>query len=326
MKDRDYAAARYQDWRRLAGIVERAGANRRVLPEDRLALPKLVRHAAADLARLRRSPYDAEAIAWLNVVVGRGRALMQAPGRLRSTVRAIANFYLVEFPAAAQREFKLFALAFLTTAIGVVYAYGVCVHNAHALNVMIPPMFQSSAKAWKSGHVTAQSNAAFSGFLMTHNLTVDLIAGCGGVFGGVPTLGAVFANGATMGAFAALMTRAHAHATFWPGILPHGIAELTALMLCAAGGLVLGRAVLLPKMPSRAESLRLAAPTAMTLMLGTLPLTLFAGLVEGMLSHVNLSHAVRYTFAAINGTLWYLYLFVPRRAGVPAGTEPPPAA
>ena len=325
MRDRDYAAARFDDWRRLAAIVERAGTRHKVELEDRLALPKLVRRAGADLARLRRSPYDAEAIEWLNTVVGRGRALMQAPGRIRNTLRAIANFYLVEFPAVAQREFRLFAVALLTTAVGVVFAYAVCVHNAHALNVLIPPAFQASAKIWKSGHVTAQSNAAFSGFLMTHNLTVDLIAGCGGVFGGVPTLGAVFANGATMGAFAALMTRAHAHATFWPGILPHGIAELTALMLCAAGGLVLARAVLLPQTPSRIESLRLAAPTAMTLMLGTIPLTLFAGLVEGMLSHVNLSHAVRYTFAAVNGTLWYLYLFVPRRTVEPSGTEPFPA-
>lgn len=58
--------------------------------------------------------------------------------------------------------------------------------------------------------------------LMTHNLTVGLIAFGGGLFVSAPTTAMLFENGTILGALAALMTQVHHHNTFWPAFCRTG--------------------------------------------------------------------------------------------------------
>jgi uncharacterized membrane protein SpoIIM required for sporulation len=76
---------------------------------------------------------------------------------------------------------------------------------------------------------------------------------------------------------------------------------------------LLGKALLLPGRLPRRDSLRLYGMDAIRLALGTIPLFIFAGVIEGMFSRLAIPAGFRYAFAAINGVLWYLYLFLPRR-------------
>jgi uncharacterized membrane protein SpoIIM required for sporulation len=151
-----------------------------------------------------------------------------------------------------------------------------------------------------------------AGYLMQHNLTVGLLAFASGVALCVPTAYLMFMNGATLGALAALMTQVHRHGTLWPGILPHGVAELTAIFICGAAGLLIGGAILVPGRYTRTDAFVLAGRDAIVLVLGTIPLFVFAGIVEGMFSHLALPAALRLAFAGINGVFWYVYLFLPR--------------
>ena len=177
-------------------------------------------------------------------------------------------------------------------------------------------------EVWKSGKVADTAHAEFSASLMTHNLMVGIFSSTMGIAGGIPTFYFMFENGAMLGAMAAIMTQVHQHKNFWPGILPHGIAELTAIFICGAGGLLFGVALLLPRPYSRADALRVYGLDAIKLTLGTIPLFIFAGVIEGMFSHLALPPILRYAFAAVNGILWYLYLFLPRRSQEnPAGLE-----
>lgn len=77
---------------------------------------------------------------------------------------------------------------------------------------------------------------------------------------------------------------------------------------------MLGLAFLLPGRYTRRESLLNNGIDAILLLLGTIPLFIFAGIIEGMFSHLPLPPAVRLTFAGLNGIVWYLYLFMPRKA------------
>jgi len=129
----------------------------------------------------------------------------------------------------------------------------------------------------------------------------------------VPDAYMMFENGAMLGAMAALMTQVHHHDTFWPGIVPHGIAELTAIFICGGAGFLLGFSFLMPGRYRRLDAFRIAGLDSIKLVLGTIPLFFFAGIIEAMFSRVNLAASVRYTFAITNGILWYSYLFIPRR-------------
>jgi uncharacterized membrane protein SpoIIM required for sporulation len=177
----------------------------------------------------------------------------------------------------------------------------------------IPGEFKDAAKYWKSGHITQQASPEFSSGLMTHNQMVGLVAFASGIVGGVPTAWLMFTNGTVLGAFSAYMTQNHAHRTFWPGIVPHGIAELTAIFICGAAGFRVGLSLLVPGPYLRRDAFRIAGLEAIKLVLGAIPLFVFAGIIEGMFSHLGTPIWFRYSFAALNGVMWYLYLFLPRR-------------
>ena len=84
------------------------------------------------------------------------------------------------------------------------------------------------------------------------------------------------------------------------------------IFICGAAGLLLGGSLLFPGRHTRKDALRLAGTDAIRLTLGTIPLFIFAGIIEGMFSHLAIPALLRYTFAILNGTLWYAYLLVPR--------------
>ena len=210
-----------------------------------------------------------------------------------------------------QRRWKAFFAAFAITLFGALLAYYLVITQPSNRDLFIPAEFRSSVDVWKSKKITETAHLEQSGMLMTHNLSVGLTA-CALGIALVPDATLMFTNGAMVGALSAIMTQVHGHSTFWPGILPHGIAELTAIFICGGAGFVLAMALLLPGAYSRQDALRLAATDAVKMVLGTVPLFIFAGMIEGMFSHLDTTPAFRYTFAGANGAAWYLYLFLPR--------------
>ena len=102
----------------------------------------------------------------------------------------------------------------------------------------------------------------FASFLFSHNLQVGLLALCTGILAGVPTIFLLLYNGMQLGAFTALHHRADIYADYWAWILPHGVTELSAIILSGGVGLLLGMAVLSPGELTRTESLRRAGNEA----------------------------------------------------------------
>ncbi len=210
-----------------------------------------------------------------------------------------------------QRRWKAFFAAFAITLFGAFLAYYLVITHPATSDLFIPPQLRDSVEVWKSKKITETAHLEQAGALMTHNLTVGLTAFALGI-ALVPDATLMFTTGTMVGIISAVMTQVHGHSTFWPGILPHGIAELTATFICGGAGFVLAMALILPGNLSREDALRLAAADAVKMTLGTIPLFIFAGMIEGMFSHLDTTAAFRYTFAVINGIAWYLYLFLPR--------------
>ena len=326
MNEREFVQKKREDWERLAVLTQKANGRsglRDLSRDELLALGPLYRRVASDLAQARAKKVSPDLTLHLNAIVGQAHALLYSGAAQSSPGRAVQDFYFVEFPTLLQKYKRYFFSAIALTLIGAVFAYWVVITQPDKTNIFIPDYFKESLDVWKSGKVDAQAQAETSANLMTHNLLVGILASTTGIVGGVPTVGFMINNGATLGAFSAVMTQVHQHGHFWPGILPHAIAELTALFICGAAGLLFGVALLLPRPYSRADALRIYGMDAIKLTLGTIPLFIFAGVIEGMFSHLAISPALRYTFAATNGVLWYLYLFLPRRS---LETAPPTIA
>ncbi len=316
MDERDFVSTKREAWDRLTGLIEKAngkGGVRGLSREEILSLGPLYRRASSDLAYARAHAINKDLILHLNGLVGRAHALLYEAETSGNAMKSLVNFYLYEFPMLLQKRFKFFAAAFLISVLAGVFAYWLVINNPAKIWLFVPESFRSSLDFWKSGKVSEAAHVEQSSMLMTHNLLVGMISFAGGVFGGVPTLVAMFTNGAMLGGMAAVMTQYHRHSTFWPGIVPHGIAELTAIFICGGAGFQIGMSLLMPGAYRRSDAFRIAGIEAMKLVMGTIPLFIFAGVIEGMFSHLDIPAAMRYTFAGVNGVLWYLYLFLPRR-------------
>lgn len=317
MNERDFVARKRGTWDRLEALVKaanRRGGLSRLGRDELLSLGPLYRRVSSDLAYARTHTASADLVVHLNAVVGRAHALLYNASSGGRALRAVSDFYGFEFPTLLQRRAGYFLAAIAITAAGALFAYALVVAHPERIDLFVPEMLRSSVDVWKSGKVTAAPKAEMSGYLMTHNFQVGMLAASCGVAAMIPTVVLMFINGATLGALGALMTKYHRHATLWPGIVPHGVAELTAIFICGAAGLQLGAALLAPRRYSRGDAFRLAGSDAVRLVLGTIPLFIFAGIIEGMFSHLDISAAARYVFAAVTGIAWYLYLFLPRTA------------
>jgi uncharacterized membrane protein SpoIIM required for sporulation len=106
---------------------------------------------------------------------------------------------------------------------------------------------------------------------------------------------------------------------FWAWILPHGIPELTAVFIAGASGLVIGRGLWVPGRRSRKAALVHEAKRAVRLVLGTMPILVLAGVIEGTISQMHapiMPYELKLAFAVVVGIAVYAYLlFAGRRAG-----------
>ncbi len=95
---------------------------------------------------------------------------------------------------------------------------------------------------------------------------------------------------------------------------PHGVLELPAIFMAGGAGLLLGRGLLFPGLLSRRDSLAQAGGQGVRLVLGTIPLLVVAGVIEGFFSPLHSPAGAKFVFAA--GVLCLLVLYL-ARAGRP---------
>ena len=111
-------------------------------------------------------------------------------------------------------------------------------------------------------------------------------------------------NGMILGVFVAIHQQAGIDAELWAWILPHGVTEIGAIVLCGGVGLMLGRAVVAPGLLTRTEALQQAGITS----LGVAGMLFAAAIIESYLRQSHLSTSARLIFAAGSALFWVLFL------------------
>jgi len=211
----------------------------------------------------------------------------------RTETNWFVYFFSIEVPLIVYqyRRYVLYAflLFFMTTAIGVVSAkydpdFVRLIMGDEYVNKTLENIKDGNPVAvYKSG-----SNWGMAIGITLNNLYVGLISFIFGIFAGIGTFYVLIRNCIMLGAFQYFF---YEQGVFWEsvqGIWIHGSMEIFAIVIEAAAGFILGASLLFPKTYSRMASFKIGFKNSFKIVLGTMPFTIAAGILEGFVTRYSL--------------------------------------
>lgn len=304
-------------WQQLEGLLARVhdkGVGR-LTAEELTALPHLYRATLSSLSVARAISLDRALTDYLESLVSRAYIVVYG-SRERARTR-IFEFLRWRFPAAvrAGRWHLLFSLLFSLAGFVIAFAMVDADHDSYYLFVD-----ESMAQGRDPAAPTSELReglydeqdfnhglTTFATQLFNNNSRVGIMAFALGILGGVPTIFLLIYNGLVLGGMSALYASRGLSLDWWGWILPHGVTELLAVILCGAAGLLLGHALVFPGVETRADALRRRGRIAAEIVLGCVLMLFIAGLIEGIFRQTVTSIAVRYGVAGGTAVFWLLY-------------------
>lgn len=296
-------------WERLESLVKASGGKSvsSLTPAQLQELALLYRQTASDLATVREDPTNSTLARYLNQLLGRAHNLIYMGRKVKR--RSIWTFYKEGFPAIFRATFSDTLAAFVIFLAAGVASFLVGVGDpAFTRHLLGPGMIQTIEKhqMWTHSIVTIKPLA--SSAILTNNLSVSFATFAMGITAGVGTVYMMLVNGLLIGTIGAACWREGMNLQLWSFVAAHGILELPAIFIAGGAGLGIARGLLFPGTLPRRESLVQAGARSVRLVLGTIPLLLVAGFVEGFVSPTDLNPAIKFLLSGALGTLLVLYL------------------
>ena len=321
MRSVEFRKEREATWQALEALIATADKHGlRTLGAEQLArLPHLYRATLSSLSVARSISLDRALTDYLENLVG--RAYFVVYGTRQHLRRQLAEFFLWKLPStirAAKWHILVSAIVTIAAAIAAFqltwayFRYGLNSYAAFAGDMAQGRTPASSTAELREGLYHTESGsgmlATFAASLFSHNARIGILAFATGFVAGLPTLFLLFYNGLVLGAFAALFHSRGLGVDLWAWILPHGVTELTAVVLCGAAGFQLAHALVFPGARTRMDSLREHGRSAAVIVLGAVCMLFVAGLIEGIFRQTVTSVPVRFTVAGAT-TAWWIYYF-----------------
>jgi uncharacterized membrane protein SpoIIM required for sporulation len=159
--------------------------------------------------------------------------------------------------------------------------------------------------------VYEQGNA-FLGWiaLMIHNIRVSFLIFISGIFCGVPALFIEAKNAVMVGAFDQFFASRGLGIDFWLVVFVHGTLEITAIIIAAAAGLVLGKSFLFPGTIRRIDAFKQGAKDGVKIMVGLIPVFALAAFFEGFITRLYNDISVFTTLVFALSVLFVVWYFI----------------
>jgi uncharacterized membrane protein SpoIIM required for sporulation len=307
-----------REWDELEGLLQKARKSIRCLSsEDRQRLDALYRRTTVQLARATTKTRDRQLIAYLNGLTAAAHSLIYLPPR-EGLFRGAWRFVRDGFAQTIARNGRSHAISLALVVGGGLIGYfaaGADPMTAHALWPAGDERQPGSSPEQLLDVLRSNRDQgggtkfAFASFLFQHNLKVGLLAMATGVLASVPTIFLMIFNGMLLGVFVAIHHRAGIYSEMWAWILPHGITEIGAIILCGGIGLMLGRAIVRPGLQSRKQALLLAGRESAYCAAGVAAMLVAAAIIESYVRQSHWSTGTRLVFAASTALFWAAYIY-----------------
>lgn len=285
-----FARDRRASWDELDGLLNAAHGRPQQLGRDGvLRLGALYREAAADLAIARRV-YPAEPIVKsLEGLVGRAHAAVYGRRRPSYSLTTLMTTTYWQRILERPRPLLLSALVlFGPMVLGLAWSATDPAEAARFSPEMAEGVTEPKPEGADLG-LSAGEQTVFAASIFTNNIRVTLAAFAGGISAGILTALALAFNGLLIGVVAGLATDAGQAEPLGQLVIPHGVLELSCIVVAGAAGFRLGWAVAVPGPRRRRDALITETRPAVEMAVGTAFWLVIAGLVEGYITPRGLS-------------------------------------
>lgn len=318
--------SRNTSWQKLEALLRRvdqeglSSLERQQLQE----LGRLYRAASADLSRARAMTLSQDVQVYLNNLVVKAHNQVYQTQRNRWTY--LLDFLWIGFPRLVQENMLFVAASIAILAIPTVLSYYLVLEDTHFAQLeffkghpIVPDdmwYLIEQRKLWTDP--VQDYSATVSSLIATNNIKVAILAFTLGITFGVGTAFVLCQNGLMLGTIFGICKTYGMAWRLLAFVAPHGVLELSAIVISGAGGLLLGKALLFPGQFSRLDAVKLVAKKASGLFMGCIPLLVIAGLIEGFISpRTDLSSEAKFAVSLATSSFLLLYLFAPREKILP---------
>jgi uncharacterized membrane protein SpoIIM required for sporulation len=199
----------------------------------------------------------------------------------------VVRFFRRTFPAAFQRQLGLIGFALALFLFGAVWGLILATLRPGLGMILLGPESVrglEQGRLWTESLVTTVPPALSSSGIARNNLSVALGAWSGGILAGAVPLYIILLNGLMLGAIFGVTAHYSMSGELLEFISAHGPLEITIILVTAAAGLGIGRALVSAGDRPRALALRDAARDALSVLLGCLPWLVLLAVVESLIS------------------------------------------
>jgi uncharacterized membrane protein SpoIIM required for sporulation len=280
-----FVAARQGAWWRLQQLTEKARRITRVAPEELDEMVHLYQRAGADLATARvEYTADSMLVNRLTLLVGDAHGVLYGQ-RDTEVSRNLLQFATLTFPAAVYALRRYIAVAALLTVLPwAVFQIWLAV-SPTAFDVAAPDATaQEYIDQDFEDYYSNQPSQNFATQVFLNNVRVGFLAFASGALLCVFAVALLVWNGASIGVAGGLFTHVGQWDKFWGLILPHGMLEMSAVIVAGAAGLRIGWAIIDPGDRPRFHALVDEARRSGSVLVGLVAAFLLAALVEGFVT------------------------------------------
>ena len=309
------SAARAKRWTRLSSLSK----GRALTGAEADELTRLYRQTAGDLSAVQSTAPEPGLVTRLSLMLAGARVWMT--GSHTPSLADLGRFVSRELPAALYRV-RWWAVACAAAFVLVAVVTAVyTLHSPAALDLVGDAETRATIAQYEfESYYSEYDSASFAAEVWTNNWWVAAQCLIFGWFGGIiPIKFVLYNNAVNVGVIAAIMAEHGMLDIFFQLICPHGLLELSAVIVAAAVGIRLFWTILVPGPRTRERALAEEGRAAVTITLALAVVLFVSGLIEGFITPSGLPWVVKDAIGVVVFAGFWAYMFIAGRAAVHEG-------
>ena len=286
MNETAFVDRRKNDWGRLSFLCDKAERSIRALTADEFAeFVTLYKRASTDLAVVRTKSKNLQLADFLNDLVSRayGSLYTEPRGSIFSSIG-----FGLKLAAQTVRRRRWFVLTSGLLFFGSAFwSFLLMTFVPATRDNFIPPGMEKQFEEWKRpfDQRSASESAGMTGFYLSNNPRAAIFAGAiSAATFGLGTATMLYENGVLLGALAKDLEPSGQTRRFLIWISPHGVPELSGVIISGAAGFLIAWCLIHPGRRRRGAALRDAGKDIIVLLTTGTMMMFVAAPIEGFFS------------------------------------------